>query len=35
MTDLFLKLLEMSLSASWIVLAVIAARLVLKKAPGG
>lgn len=33
MTDLFLKLLDMSLSASWIVLAVITARLVLKKAP--
>lgn len=33
MTDLFIKLLDMSLSASWIVLAVIAARLVLKKAP--
>ena len=33
MTDIFLKLLDMSLSASWIVLAVITTRLVLKKAP--
>ena len=33
MTDLFLKLLDMSLSASWIVLAVLAARLLLKTAP--
>jgi len=33
MTDCFLTLLEMSLSASWLVLAVIAARFLLKKAP--
>lgn len=33
MTALFLKLADMSLSASWLILAVIAARLVLKKAP--
>ena len=33
MTGIFLRIAEMSLSASWIVLAVIAARLVLKKAP--
>ena len=33
MTNIFLKLVDMSLSASWIILAVIAARLVLKKAP--
>ena len=33
MTDLFLKLLNMSLSASWLVLAVIALRLLLRRAP--
>ena len=33
MTDLFLKLLDLSLSANWVILAVIAVRLVLKKAP--
>lgn len=33
MTDLFLRLVDMSISASWVVLAVLAARLVLKKAP--
>lgn len=33
MADLFLTVLDMSLSASWIILAVLAARLVLKKAP--
>ena len=33
MADLFLKVLNMSLSAGWLVLAVIAARLLLKKAP--
>ena len=33
MTDLFLRLFNMSISASWIVLAVIILRLLLKKAP--
>ena len=33
MTDLFLKVLNLSFSASWVVLAVVLARLVLKKAP--
>lgn len=33
MTDLFLKLVNMSITASWLVLAVIVLRLVLKKAP--
>ncbi len=33
MTGLFYKLVEMSLSATWLVLAVIAVRLMLKKAP--
>ena len=33
MTDLFLKVLNMSFSASWVVLAVVLTRLVLKKAP--
>lgn len=35
MEELFLKLLNMSISASWLVLAVMLARLVLKKAPRG
>ena len=35
MTDLFLKVLNLSFSASWVVLAVVMARLVLKKAPKG
>lgn len=33
MSDLFLKVLNLSFSASWVVLAVVLARLVLKKAP--
>ena len=33
MTDLFIKLLNMSISASWLVLAVLVLRLLLKKAP--
>ena len=33
MTDLFLKLVNMSITASWLVLAVVLLRLVLKKAP--
>ena len=33
MTELFLKIVNLSLSASWLVLAVLAARLLLKKAP--
>lgn len=33
LSELFLKILDMSLSASWLVLAVIVARLVLRKAP--
>ena len=33
MTDLFITILDRSLSASWVVLAVLTARLVLKKAP--
>lgn len=33
MTDCFLTILDMSLSASWLVLAIIAARFLLKKAP--
>lgn len=33
MTDLFIKLLNMSISASWLVLAVLILRLLLKKAP--
>lgn len=33
MTDLFLKIINMSISASWLVLAVLLLRLVLKKAP--
>lgn len=33
MTDIFLKLLDMNLSASWITLAVIAARVLLRKSP--
>ena len=33
MTDLFLKVLNLSFSARWVVLAVVLARLVLKKAP--
>ena len=35
MTDLFLKVLNLSFSARWVVLAVVLARLVLKKAPKG
>ena len=34
MTDLFLKIVNMSISASWIVLAVLVLRLLFKKAPG-
>lgn len=33
MTDLFLKIVNMSISAAWLVLAVLALRLLLKKAP--
>lgn len=33
MTDIFLKIVNMSISASWIVLAVLLLRLILKKAP--
>ena len=33
MTDLFLKIINMSISATWLVLAVLALRLLLKKAP--
>ena len=33
MTDLFLKIVNMSISASYIILAVVIARLLLKKAP--
>ena len=33
MTDIFLKVVNMSISASWIVLAVLIARFLLKKAP--
>ena len=33
MTDLFLHLMNMSLTASWMILAVLLLRLVLKKAP--
>ena len=33
MTELFLKIINMSISASWIVLAVLILRLLLKKAP--
>ena len=33
MTDLFLKILNLSFSATWVVLAVVLARLLLKKAP--
>ncbi|MGN0809159.1 MAG: M56 family metallopeptidase [Christensenellales bacterium] len=33
MTELFLKIINMSISASWVVLAVLVLRLVLKKAP--
>ena len=33
MSGLFLKILNMSISASWVVLAVVVLRLVLKKAP--
>ena len=33
MTDLFLKVLNLSFSASWVVLAVVLARLVLKRPP--
>ena len=33
MSNLFLKILNMSISASWLILAVLILRLVLKKAP--
>ena len=33
MSDLFLKIVNMSISASWLVAAVLILRLVLKKAP--
>jgi hypothetical protein len=33
MNDLFLKIINMSISASWLVLAVLLLRFVLKKAP--
>ena len=33
MTEVFLKIVNLSFSASWLVLAVIAARFLLKKAP--
>ena len=33
MTDLFLEILNLSFSATWVVLAVVLARLLLKKAP--
>ena len=33
MSEAFLKLVNMSISASWLVLAVLALRLILKKAP--
>ena len=33
MTDVFLKVVNLSISASWLVLAVLAARLLLKRAP--
>ena len=33
MTDLFLKVLDMSITASWVILAVMAVRLLLRKAP--
>ena len=33
MSELFLKILNMSISATWVVLAVVVVRLVLKKAP--
>lgn len=33
MTDLFLKIINMSIAASWLILAVLLLRLVLKKAP--
>ena len=33
MSDLFLKVLNMSISASWIILAILLLRLVLKRAP--
>ena len=33
MSELFIKLLNMSISASWLVLAVLLLRLILKKAP--
>ena len=34
MSELFIEILNMSISAGWVVLAVLLARLVLKKAPG-
>ena len=33
MTELFLDIVNMSISAGWLVLAVLALRLILKKAP--
>ena len=33
MTALFLKIMNMSISASWLVIAVLAVRFLLKKAP--
>ena len=33
MTELFLKIINMSISASWVVLAVLVLRFILKKAP--
>ena len=33
MSELFLKIINMSISASWLILAVLILRLVLKKAP--
>ena len=33
MNELFLKIINMSISASWLILAVLILRLVLKKAP--
>ena len=35
MNELFLKIINMSISASWLVLAVLILRFVLKKAPNG
>ena len=35
MNELFLKIINMSISASWLILAVLILRLVLKKLPSG